>query len=176
MSLAKHNFLGRNPSSQAHRPLEKYGVRQGTETRTNGPFNYDFYLWRPQLSTVNACTGSPSAPSRVCPWSPGACRSHCSRRSRRASRSCSPLLCWIWAGPRCSFCFDMEEAGVVGRLGRLRLRTEESERQEVDGLYRDQKCWLALSFYYRSKARTHSQRREEASKILSREDDSLGGK
>lgn len=76
-----------------------------TATSENTRQCWYFYLLKPQQSTMSACRGSPSAPSQVSPWSRGGCRSHCSRLSHHAKKSCSLLPLRRWAEQRIPF-FD----------------------------------------------------------------------
>lgn len=105
--------------------------------------------------TESACTGSPSAPSQVCPWSPGVCQSHCSRRWRRATSPCSPLPWRKWAVPWSCCCCDGEEEEevvvvVVVLLHGLAWHTVSAHRRGGEAgaaaLYGPQKCWHHGSF------------------------------
>lgn len=104
-----------------------------------------FYLLRMQRWTGSACTGSPNAPWRVSPWSRDECRSHCSRRSRRARTSCSPPpwrrwaeRCWSWW----CVCVGLSSGRfwLIG-VDRQRLHTEEAGRWGREVYKGGQKCW-----------------------------------
>lgn len=113
-------------------------------------WNGHFYLSTLQRSLESACTGFPSAPSRVYPWFPGVCRFHCNQRSRRARRPCSPLPGRIWAG-RCS-CRSVTVEAAFRRWWELwpeRVSTEEGERPE-EPLYIGLEMLTPREFHYGS--------------------------